>query len=586
VGIIRNKNLRLLLPLVAMAVLLPVLAVLQYHWLGQVSEGATERLRGSLQSSANAFRHDFNRELIRAYLNFHMDSTGATEDAEHFHIQRLKQWNQTSPHPLLISDVFVIRYENDGKPLLQRVNPQTSQLEAVEWSGEFAAWRERFMTRGAVDPIRQTFLESFADDIPALIIPLPALEQSTASLTGFTLIKLNSDYIQREYIPALVKRHGLDAGSDYDVVVTSIKDPSKVIYASSSPPADVRNSDVSTQIYGLEADELEDFLKSERPTPTTAQGGPSRLVKLRLLKRANLAASPAQESDGRWLLSIKHQSGSLATAVTSVRRRNLAISFGVLLLLGLGIVMTIISTRRAQRLAQQQINFVAGVSHELRTPLAVICSAGENLADGLVETPDKTKQYGEVIHREGRRLAEMVEQVLEFAGAQSGKQRFEFRNVNVGSIIEEAIAASQPQIKEANFKVETDVEDNLPQIRVDSLALRRVLQNLISNAIKYDGQNKWARVSAFQSAENDVTISVEDRGRGIESSDIPHIFEPFYRGGAAIAAQIKGSGVGLSIVKQIIEAHGGSIAVRSTSDAGTTFTFSLPVATNPSDGAS
>jgi signal transduction histidine kinase len=303
------------------------------------------------------------------------------------------------------------------------------------------------------------------------------------------------------------------------------------------------------------------------------------------LKRANLTASPTDESDGRWLLSIKHQSGSLAAAVTSARRRNLAISFGVLLLLGLGIVMTIISTRRAQRLAQQQINFVAGVSHELRTPLAVICSAGENLADGLVETPDKTKQYGEVIHREGRRLAEMVEQVLEFAGAQSGKQRFEFRNVNVGSIIEEAIAASQPQIKEANFKVETAIQANLPQIRVDSLALRRVLQNLISNAIKYDGKNKWARVSAFQSAENDLTFRVEDRGRGIESADIPHVFEPFYRGSAAVAAQIKGSGVGLSIVKQIIEAHGGRVAVRSTPDAGTTFTFNLPVATNNSDGA-
>jgi signal transduction histidine kinase len=173
----------------------------------------------------------------------------------------------------------------------------------------------------------------------------------------------------------------------------------------------------------------------------------------------------------------------------------------------------------------------------------------------------------------------MVEQVLEFAGAQSGLQRHNFRPVNVGEVIERAIAACQTQSQKPEFMFETSLEPDLPPVEGDAAALERALQNLISNAIKYDGQNHWARVSAHTSAEKrgtEIRITVEDRGLGIDSKDVTHIFEPFYRGHQAIAGQIEGSGVGLSLVKQIVEAHGGSISVKSTPGIGSTFTISLP----------
>ena len=175
--------------------------------------------------------------------------------------------------------------------------------------------------------------------------------------------------------------------------------------------------------------------------------------------------------------------------------------------------MTAISTRRAERLARQQINFVAGVTHELRTPLAVICSAGENLADGIVDTPQKVAQYGEVIYREGRRLTDMVEQVLEFAGAQSGRQRYEFRSTDVADFIDGAVAACQAQIEESDFNVETSIDPNLPPVRGDGAALRRAMQNLISNAIKYDGDSRWARISAQTSAGKQAKRSTNHRRR-------------------------------------------------------------------------
>ena len=122
-----------------------------------------------------------------------------------------------------------------------------------------------------------------------------------------------------------------------------------------------------------------------------------------------------ESSEPKWDLLVKHQAGSLEAAVTATRNRNLAISLGVFTLLAGAIAMIMVSTRRAQRLAAQQMEFVAGVSHELRTPLAVIRTAAENLADDVVHDAEKTRQYGALINREGRRLSNMVERVLLFA---------------------------------------------------------------------------------------------------------------------------------------------------------------------------
>jgi len=148
-------------------------------------------------------------------------------------------------------------------------------------------------------------------------------------------------------------------------------------------------------------------------------------------------------------------------------------------------------------------------------------------------------------------------------------------------LIDGALAACQAQIRERHFNLETVIEKNLPPIRGDGAALKRALQNLISNAIKYDGESRWAHISAQPVTGehgNEVRIAVEDRGLGISSLDIAHIFEPFYRGHEAIAAQIEGSGVGLSLVKQIVEAHGGRVTVKSTPGTGSVFTIHLPSA--------
>ena len=595
-----HKRSRMMFLLMAMAVLLPLLAALQYYWLGQVSQAATERMQTSLREGATRFRQDFNREFIRAYLNFQMDSLPPPQDIERHHLERFEHWNQTAPYARLISDVFVVNYDEQGRPRLARLDAKAKRFELTDWSGEFMNLRDRFerrdeSSRASVAAPGQDVLEPFAEDIPALIVPFPFSPTESPPggnpprPAGFTIIKLDLNYLQREFIPSLVQRHLFDnAHNEYNLAVHSIRHPQRVIYSSSDARIDFSSTDASIRIFGLDADELRAFLKSEGASLAGRQPAlrQLRLINLNPQKASAASSTSTGEEDGHWQLLIKHQAGSLAAAVSTARNRNLAISFGILLLLGAGIVMTAISTRRAERLARQQINFVAGVTHELRTPLTVICSAGQNLADGIVDSPGKVAQYGEVVYREGRRLTNLVEQVLEFAGAQSGQQRYEFRSTDVSDFIMSAVAACQTQIDETNFKIETVIDPNLPTVRGDETALKRAMENLISNAIKYDGESHWARIRAqvlSGKKGNEVQITVEDRGRGMSSVDVAHIFEPFYRGHEAVAAQIKGSGVGLSLVKQIVQAHGGKITVKSTPGTGSVFTLHLPIAAQAED---
>jgi signal transduction histidine kinase len=285
----------------------------------------------------------------------------------------------------------------------------------------------------------------------------------------------------------------------------------------------------------------------------------------------------AQGSAALWRVIVAHPSGSLETAVNSARSRNLIVSFGILAILAASTGLLVLTTRRSQLLAQQQMEFVATVSHELRTPLAVIRSAAENLADGVINDEHRIRRYGELMRTEGRRLTEMVEQILEFAGIQSGQRGFSLRPVAIEPLVRDILSSSSALIENAGLAVEVEIPPGLPLVLGDEPALRRVFQNLIDNAIKYGASGKWLRISAAASGSH-VLVTVADRGIGIDASDHTRIFEPFYRAADVVAAQMQGAGLGLSLVRRIVSAHGGSVAVKSAPRAGSEFLVQLPAA--------
>lgn len=240
----------------------------------------------------------------------------------------------------------------------------------------------------------------------------------------------------------------------------------------------------------------------------------------------------------------------------------------------------------ALQLAKLQMDFVASVSHELRTPLAVISSAADNIADGLVHESQDLRRYGGVIQKQSHRMTELVNQILLFASTKDGQTRYVLRELDVSQIIASAVNSTAELVKDTGFTLEQQIEPGLPRVMGDLSAVSQCLQNLIVNALKYSGKSHWIGIRAFRGnsadrAGNEVHIEVKDHGIGIARSDLPHVFDPFYRSAAVISAQIHGTGLGLSLSKSIAESMGGRLTGVSELGAGSVFTLHLPIVEEP-----
>jgi signal transduction histidine kinase len=273
---------------------------------------------------------------------------------------------------------------------------------------------------------------------------------------------------------------------------------------------------------------------------------------------------------------VRYKSGSLDALVARSRTRNVAIGLGVLALLAAGFAFVIGSALRQQRLARQQIEFVAAVSHELRTPLAVIRSAAENLADGVIGDGAQVRRYGSLIRSEGIRLSDMVERVMDYAGINAAAAR-PHAEVDVARLVDQAVAMVAADARDREIRVESFVANDLPAVLGDVDGLRSAIQNILGNAIKYSRSGSVIGVRV-ENVGDRVRIVVEDRGLGIDAGDLPHIFKPFFRGRHARDAQIRGTGVGLSVVRHVVDAHRGDVHVSSRIGEGTTVTLTLRAA--------
>jgi signal transduction histidine kinase len=235
----------------------------------------------------------------------------------------------------------------------------------------------------------------------------------------------------------------------------------------------------------------------------------------------------------------------------------------------------------ALKLAKLQMDFVASVSHELRTPLAVICASAQNIADGVVEEKEQLAKYGSVIRNHTRQLTDLVNQILLFASTKEGRTHYVLRPLQVPQIVEAVLRNTRETVEQAGFTVEQHLEPDLPEVVGDFSALTQCLQNLVGNAVKYGGSHPRIIIRAFVDKADDhrdeeIRISVEDRGIGIDGSEIQHIFDPFYRSSVVTAAQIHGTGLGLPLAKNIAEAMGGKLTVVSKLGVGSVFTLHLP----------
>jgi signal transduction histidine kinase len=594
----------------ALLALIVLLAVFQYKWVGRISDAEREGMRSALNTHATGFANDFDVELTRAFLLFQIDPQSAENLASRVSM-RYDRWQSTARYPRMIKQVYVAGPEIGDS--LQWFNPNTHILEPVTWPDALTPIRSQITEPREMQtgPAGTFLIRAMAppvwDNVPALLIPTPTIvfnqepggaHVSMAPGMTYTIVLMDRDYITADMLPALAQqyfRQGSD-GFNYELAVVSTAER-RVVYRSTtdfSPDPEAKADaaadlfQVRMQDFGPLATEIRRFT-SMVTTTRTGRGPVSIIVE----QNGSLRSTPAGAAAARiatpginvprWRLIVKHPSGSLEAAVNAARRRNIIISTSILGVLGASMALLVLSTRRAQELARRQMEFVAAVSHELRTPLAVIRSAGENLADGVVHDEQQVKKYGDLVRSEGRRLTEMVEQILEFAGIHSGQRGFALRPVPVAPLLHDVVDSSRALVEEAGIAVEFSIPDSLPPVLGDEAALRRAFQNLVSNAIKYGRAGGWLSVRARQ-AGREIQIAVADRGLGIPPAEQTRIFEPFYRAPDVVAAQIQGAGLGLSLVKRIVEAHGGRITVTSAPGSGSEFTVVLPAASEEAVG--
>ena len=577
---------------VALLILLPTLAVLQYQWVGQLSTAARERLQRNVRIAAAQFREAFDGELVRAVLSLQVGPQTVREGVSERYSDRYNTWLNTASHPQIVSNVLVVDGDS-GQLRLRRWNPDSDALEATEWHPPLDKWRSQleqefrdFNAGRAFDRRAALRGEDSLILVPLRNLVVPARPtpgpQTVTPVFGFTIVELNMPYIREQMLPELASRHFTHVEGDvYRVAVTATDDAENVLYRSDpDAPVDPLRADASASLFGMN---FQGFPFGRPPRPpigddTRRQEG----TRLRSEDPLGVRAGAAPEEElGRWRLLVQHQSGSLEAAVARARRQNLAISFGVLLLLTLSIALLAATSRRAHRLARQQMEFVAGVSHELRTPVAVIRSAAENLSHGVVDSGDRVKRYGQLLETEARRLGEMVERVLQYAGIESGLATGARVPLAPTEVIEGAIESSLTLLGSEDVTIERNFIPNPPTVVGDAAALRSAVQNLIANAVKYGGNDRWVGIRVEHGRQRrrpEVWITISDHGSGIPASELPHIFDPFYRGADAVARQVHGNGLGLSLVRQIVAAHGGRVTVTTRAGAGSSFTIALPSA--------
>lgn len=249
----------------------------------------------------------------------------------------------------------------------------------------------------------------------------------------------------------------------------------------------------------------------------------------------------------------------------------------VLLFLLLGIALTLRATDREARLAQAKSNFVANVSHELKTPLSLLSLFSEILELGLVKNEAKKIEYYQVMRHESRRLNKLIDNILDFSKIEAGRKTYNFVAGDMAEVIENVLSSYRYQIDNSGFDVQTNMPDSLPPVSIDRDAMTQAVSNLLDNAIKYSGDVKQLSITT-KTLGSDLSVEIADRGIGIPHAEQAKIFEKFYRVGNGLVHDVKGSGLGLSLVKHIVEAHNGTISVESVVGKGSRFTILLPLA--------
>jgi signal transduction histidine kinase len=280
-----------------------------------------------------------------------------------------------------------------------------------------------------------------------------------------------------------------------------------------------------------------------------------------------------------WTLSLQGDFASPEKWARANFAYNMTLSAVLAVVLLGGIALTVRTAMREMKLSAMKNEFVSNVSHELRTPLSSIRVFGEFMRRGRVEEQDKVKEYGTYIETESRRLTQLINNILDFSRIESGRKVYTFESSDLEDILAGTLSTFTVRLRDKGFEVTYQGPDEpLPEMNVDANAIDRAVANLLDNAVKYSNGDRRILL-ALEGDDEEARISVSDHGIGIPREELERIFERFHRVSTGLVHDVKGSGLGLSLVRHIVESHGGRVTVESEVGKGSTFTIHLPFTT-------
>jgi signal transduction histidine kinase len=252
-----------------------------------------------------------------------------------------------------------------------------------------------------------------------------------------------------------------------------------------------------------------------------------------------------------------------------------ALILAIIVVIALGVFFIFHDISREQEFMRMKSEFISNVTHEIKTPIATIRSLAENVNEGWITSQEKQQDYFHLIARESERLGHLVENTLDFSRIESGSKRYHMEPISLQEVVEKTLERFRFITEGQGIAISCDFTKNLPPVCADKGAIGQVLLNLMDNAAKYSVGEKFIKLVSKVDGDY-VSIAVSDKGIGIDKKDLPRIFDKFYRSESGTGKHITGSGIGLTLVKEIVEAHGGDVTVESERDKGSTFTVRIP----------
>jgi len=553
-----------------MIVVLPILATLQLSWLEKMAKTQLDRTLFVYQSDAEQAAASVDQQIESVYQSIRYHSVPRSfDDVEILFSDVQTAMNKKHGTLLndLMTDIFWIRFSVDNEPDIQRFSPDSKTLSTVN-AGRLDPLVD-YLAGFQVAPFfdREKIPVGLFGDVMVMLVPLVDSSFGPGEF-GCVVMVLDQEYFSEKLIRPLTEQYFCKTNNPH-LSLAVIDKISETLLFSTDPDLnidDYSETETSADLFNIH-DRM--ILVDKNPVST---GGDTDAPKKTLSKTHYRSV----DLPGQWSLLVRHQEGSLAAHVSSLHQRNVLLGSAVFLVLAGSFILLAVLARRAQRLTRLQQEFIGGVSHELRTPLAVISAAGENLADDVVQDSAAIRKYGKLIQKEGKRLHNMVEGVLQFTRLQSTDTLSNPTEVDLADLIAEILDQFNHQLEEAGFSVECNIPENLPLVFGDRPSLGTALGNLISNALKYGKDGAWLGISA-EIGKDKVVVSIRDKGPGVDPGERKNIFKPFYRTCSTRDAQIPGSGLGLNIVDGIIARHNGRIEQENIPGGGSRFSISLPV---------